>query len=39
MEWAVSDVVAYSPKSSVVPAALPVPRWSWEGLEVRPPAR
>ena len=32
MEWAVADVVSYSPKESVVPDGKPVPRWSWEGL-------
>jgi hemoglobin len=37
MEWAVSDVMAYSPAHAVVPNALPVPRWSWAGLrEVDP---
>jgi hemoglobin len=39
MEWAVSDVMVYSPKSSVVPGSLPVPRWSWDGREVPPAAR
>jgi len=33
MEWAVSDVMAYSPAHAVVPSALPVPRWSWAGLQ------
>jgi len=32
MEWAVGDVMSYSPRGSVVAADLPVPRWSWEGL-------
>jgi hemoglobin len=34
MEWAVDDVLAYSAEGSVVPSGLPVPRWSWDGLEV-----
>jgi hemoglobin len=33
MEWAVADVNQYSPAGSTVPAALSVPRWSWNGLE------
>jgi hemoglobin len=33
IEWATRDVVAYSPKASVVPSDLPVPRWSWDGLQ------
>jgi len=32
MEWAVGDVMAYAPYGSVVPGALPLPRWSWDGL-------
>jgi hemoglobin len=32
MEWAVAEVVSYSPKDSAVPDGKPVPRWSWEGL-------
>ncbi|MGH9028061.1 MAG: hypothetical protein ACRDV4_00360, partial [Acidimicrobiales bacterium] len=35
MEWAVAEVMSYSPKDSVVPADLPVPHWSWGGLENR----
>jgi hemoglobin len=31
IKWAVSDVDAYSPMGSVVPEALPLPRWSWDG--------
>jgi hemoglobin len=31
MEWAVADVVSYSPKESVVPDGKPVPRWTWDG--------
>jgi hemoglobin len=37
MEWAVADVLVYSAEGSVVPAGLPMPRWSWEGLV--PPTR
>ena len=36
MEWAVRDVLAYSPKGSPVPEYAAVPRWSWEGLEENP---
>jgi hemoglobin len=32
MEWAVGDVLQYSPAGSPVPPDLPVPRWSWTGL-------
>jgi hemoglobin len=32
MEWAVRDVLAYSPRGSSVPNDTVVPRWSWEGL-------
>ena len=33
MEWAVRDVLAYSPVDAQVPAGLPMPRWSWDGLQ------
>jgi hypothetical protein len=33
MEWAVEEVLAYSPSDAQVPPALPVPRWSWDGAE------
>jgi len=33
MEWAVRDVLTYSPRGSTVPAGMAVPRWSWGGLE------
>jgi hemoglobin len=33
MEWAVQEVLSYSPAGAHVPAGLPVPRWSWKGLE------
>lgn len=31
MQWAVDDVLVYSPQDAVVPADRPMPRWSWEG--------
>jgi hemoglobin len=33
MQWAVADVLAYSPEGSTVPAGLAVPHWSWDGLQ------
>jgi hemoglobin len=33
MTWAVADVLAYSPTDATVPPNLPMPRWSWDGLE------
>jgi hemoglobin len=33
MEWAVAEVLSYSPEDSVVDTDLPVPHWGWEGLE------
>jgi hemoglobin len=33
MEWATREVLSYAPHGSQVPEALPVPRWSWTGLE------
>jgi hemoglobin len=33
MEWAVRDVLSYAPSGSEVATALPVPRWSWDGLQ------
>jgi hemoglobin len=35
MEWAVGEVLSYSPRESRVPAGRPVPRWGWNGLEQR----
>jgi hemoglobin len=35
MEWAVREVVSYSPRDATVPPDLPMPRWSWDGLETR----
>ena len=33
MVWAVSDVLAYSAVDSRVPTGLPMPHWSWDGLQ------
>ena len=33
MEWAVARVMACSPRGSQVRPGLPVPRWSWDGLQ------
>jgi hemoglobin len=33
MEWAVAEVLSYSPPETLVPDGLPVPRWGWHGLE------
>jgi hemoglobin len=33
MEWAVADVLSYSPRDAQVPPDLPVPRWSWDGRQ------
>jgi hemoglobin len=33
VEWAVAEVLAYSPHGSTVPAGLRVPRWGWNGPE------
>jgi hemoglobin len=33
MEWAVGEVLSYSPHGAQVPVGLPVPRWSWNGPE------
>jgi hemoglobin len=33
MEWAVREVLSYSPHGSRVPSGLAVPRWSWDGLQ------
>ena len=36
MEWAVADVLTYSPVDAVVPAERPMPRWTWDGLQPGP---
>ncbi|WP_410589952.1 oxidoreductase [Amycolatopsis sp. lyj-23] len=33
MEWAVAEVLVYRGPPAEVPARLPVPRWSWNGLQ------
>lgn len=33
MEWAVHEVLTYSAVDSRVPTDLPLPRWSWDGLQ------
>ena len=33
MEWAVADVLVYSPKGAQVPTELAMPHWSWNGLQ------
>jgi hemoglobin len=35
MRWAVDEVMVYAPPDSVVETLLPVPRWSWDGLQTR----
>jgi hemoglobin len=32
IEWAVAEVVSYSPAGATVAPDLPVPRWGWDGL-------
>ena len=32
MSWALRDVLQYSAKDAVVPEALTIPQWSWDGL-------
>ena len=33
MTWAVREVLSYSPAEAEVGSGLPIPRWSWNGLE------
>lgn len=33
IEWAVAEVMSYSPKEARVAPDLPTPRWGWDGLE------
>jgi len=33
MEWAVADVLVYSPVDAAVPAGVAMPHWSWDGLQ------
>jgi len=39
MEWAVREVLEYSPQGTTVPEDLAIPRWSWDGLEPHPGPR
>jgi hemoglobin len=36
MEWAVREVLHYSPPGAEVPAGVSAPRWSWNGLTREP---
>lgn len=36
MEWAVDDVLRYSPVGATVPGGMAMPHWDWEGLLVNP---
>jgi hemoglobin len=38
MEWAVAEILTYSPHGSKVPSGLPMPHWSWDGLQPEPGA-
>jgi len=33
MEWAVDEVMGYSPREATVAGGLPMPHWGWDGLE------
>lgn len=33
MEWAVGDALAYPAEDASAPAGLPMPHWSWDGLQ------
>jgi hemoglobin len=35
MQWATDEVMAYSPRDARVPANLPIPHWTWDGLSTR----
>jgi len=37
MQWAVAEVLTYSPEDAVVPQGLAMPHWSWNGLQREPP--
>ena len=34
MQWAVDDVLVYSPEGATVPTGVAMPHWSWDGLQV-----
>ena len=33
MEWAVHEVLSYSPRGATVPSDALIPHWSWSGLQ------
>jgi hemoglobin len=33
MEWATAEMIAYPTSAEDVPAGMPMPRWSWDGLQ------
>jgi hemoglobin len=33
MQWAVDEVLSYPEQDAMVPTDLPIPRWSWDGLQ------
>ena len=33
MEWAVVQMIAYPSPDSIIPAGMPMPHWSWDGLQ------
>ena len=33
MQWAVADVLTYSPQGASVPTGVAMPHWSWDGLQ------
>jgi hemoglobin len=35
MQWAVAEVLTYPGEYPAVPAELPMPSWSWDGLQAR----
>jgi hemoglobin len=37
MQWAVDDVLVYSPEDAAVPAEVIMPQWSWDGLQTERP--
>jgi hemoglobin len=39
MEWAVREVLSYSPRGSEVRSSMPLPHWSWNGLEGNHPVK
>lgn len=34
MTWAVSEVMSYAPAGTQTPPGLPLPHWSWDGLQL-----